>query len=204
MLTTSTSPSLLLTPQLAALNSAAFSPQHTMYTTPISTPQPSAMSPEAFGNATTPGGRGDAPTPGGPGADAPPDLDMNDNLVDLTDETWGVILQHRLPNAESSTEWNPALASGYLLKRTGIQDSDPLHVMEISIVAWSVSNSNGGTGSQSTPFSRAGGADAVLRDVMTWWRGLGTLARAKGMKGGVVPWHVLASERATKGLAFLL
>lgn len=204
MLTTSTSPSLSLTPHLPLINSATFNPQHAMYTTPISTPQPSAMSPEAFGNVTTPGGRGDAPTPGGTGVDATPDLDANDSLVDLTDETWGVILQHRLPNAESSTEWSPALASGYMLKRTGINDADPLDIMEINIVAWSASNASGGSGSPPSPLSRAGGADAVLRDVMVWWRGLGTLARAKGMKGGVVPWHILASERATKGLAFLL
>lgn len=46
-------------------------------------------------------------------------------------------------------------------------------------------------------------ADSILRDYLGIYRGLGVLARARGLIGskrGVVPWHVVVSKRGVEGL----
>lgn len=77
--------------------------------TPGSTPQPS-VSPDPAAGLTP------AATPC---ADNAPDLtaDPEARLVDVTDETWGIILAHRLHNSHSTNQFNPALISGLLVKR---------------------------------------------------------------------------------------
>ncbi|KAF2452879.1 mediator complex subunit 13 C-terminal-domain-containing protein [Lineolata rhizophorae] len=48
-----------------------------------------------------------------------------------------------------------------------------------------------------------GGLRELLRELLTMYRGLGVLAKVRGMRGGrggVVPWHVLAAVRAVKGM----
>lgn len=83
------------------------------------TPQP-GVSPDAHG--FTP-----AATPSDGNTSAPsvdPASDPDARLVDVTDESWGVILQHRLHNSNSTTEFRPALASGYLIKRGADSNTD--------------------------------------------------------------------------------
>ncbi|KAH6629085.1 mediator complex subunit 13 C-terminal-domain-containing protein [Boeremia exigua] len=54
-----------------------------------------------------------------PSAEPPtdPTQDPDARLVDITDETWGVILAHRLHNSHSTNHFSPALISGLLVKR---------------------------------------------------------------------------------------
>jgi mediator of RNA polymerase II transcription subunit 13 len=54
-----------------------------------------------------------------PSADAAPDpsADPEARLVDVTDETWGIILAHRLHNSNSTNQFSPALISGLMVKR---------------------------------------------------------------------------------------
>jgi mediator of RNA polymerase II transcription subunit 13 len=73
-----------------------------------------------------------------PSADPAPDpsADPEARLIDVTDETWGIILAHRLHNSNSTNQFSPALISGLLVKR-GITHAtsnsthhpipDPLH-----------------------------------------------------------------------------
>ncbi|KAI0129546.1 mediator complex subunit 13 C-terminal-domain-containing protein [Xylariales sp. AK1849] len=186
LITVDTDPSLQLIPPAVKVPSNA---PTVFYTTPVSTPQPSIVSPEQSGNPATPSLREtatSAPTPGG--TDATQESDADATLADVTDQTWGAISSHRLNNSTSLTELNPAIISGYLVKRGGIRTEDPPVVMEVNIV-----HSEGNPRAYET----------LLREMLTYFRGLGTLARARGMvdkEVDVRPWHVAAAETGVRAL----
>jgi mediator of RNA polymerase II transcription subunit 13 len=53
-----------------------------------------------------------------------------------------------------------------------------------------------------TPQARAA-AENLMKEVLGQFRGLGTLARLRGVRGcrhGAVPWHVAVAMRSVKGL----
>ncbi|CAA9966100.1 Med13-C multi-domain protein [Pyrenophora teres f. maculata] len=79
--------------------------------TPVSTPQ-AGVSPSDPGPGLTP-----AATPSADPSAADPAADPEARLVDITDETWGIVLAHRLHNSYSTTQFSPALISGLLVKR---------------------------------------------------------------------------------------
>ncbi|KAI4954840.1 hypothetical protein J4E86_006150 [Alternaria arbusti] len=78
---------------------------------PDSTSQ-AGVSPSDPGPGLTP-----AATPSADPSSTDPTADPEARLVDVTDETWGVILAHRLHNTHSTTQFSPALISGLLVKR---------------------------------------------------------------------------------------
>lgn len=199
--------------------------------TPGSTPQ-AVVSPEQnLTPAVTPA----VETP----ADTASDTDAR--LVDLTDETWGIILAHRLHNSHSINEYRPALISGLLVKRGTSPDipappssPDPLPgpiITGVNILWMGAVSptraatsplppdgvSPGGTGASAqgaqeprhnsltwtpTPQARAA-AENLMKEVLGQFRGLGTLARLRGVRGcrhGAVPWHVAVAMRSVKGL----
>ncbi|CAI4217491.1 unnamed protein product [Parascedosporium putredinis] len=121
-----TSPSVQLLPPAIRLNPSVSA---TFYTTPASTPQASILSPEQSGNPATPA---NAPTPSD--ANAADGATSDGILVDIMDQSWGCILGHRLNNSTSPTEINPALFSGYLIKRGGTKLEDPPVVMEVNVI----------------------------------------------------------------------
>ncbi len=198
LLTVDTDPSLQLIPPAASVPLSAPS---AFYTTPVSTPQPlSVLSPDQSGGnnpptpmagvasitATTPGG---APAPD-PSSQTEPDADTT--LVDMTETTWGVVFSHRLSNSPSLRDLNPALASGYLVKRTGPRAEDAPVAMEVNVVACE---------------NARGMYDVLLREMMVYFRGLGTLARVRGVverEGDVRPWHVAVVEKGVRGLYLLM
>lgn len=105
LLTVDTEPFIKLTP----------SPPVTVTTTqpsantPGSTPQ-AGVSPDPSAGLTP------AATPSAePSTD--PSTDQDARLIDVTDETWGIILAHRLHNSNSTNQFSPALISGLLVKR---------------------------------------------------------------------------------------
>ena len=227
-----TSPALTLTPTITSV-STCNSSANPASSTPVSTPQP-GVSPDQHG--LTP-----AATPSDLISD--PSADPDARLIDITDETWGIVLSHRLHNSHSAVEYRPALISGLLVKRgdssattSPSQSSDLSHgpiVIGINILwvgaiggaragsspfnspATSDGVSPGGMGVQgsterssnsmswtSTAQSRAT-AENLLKEVLSQFRGLGLLARLKGMRGskhGAVPWHVAAALRAVRGM----
>lgn len=223
--------------------STAVAAASTTAQTPGSTPQ-AGVSPDGL----TP-----APTPTENAATVVQDStnDPDARLVDITDETWAVILQHRLSNSNSLVDYRPSLASGLLVKRgadantpTSPQSSEPMPVGPIVVginMLWlggpagrsvtisadggivrnstpntAQGNSNAsttsadGSGSAATPQQplpdRAGAklmSETFLRDLLVNYRGLGLLAKIKGMrgtKGGNVPWHIAAAVNGVKGL----
>ncbi|KAI0116029.1 mediator complex subunit 13 C-terminal-domain-containing protein [Hypoxylon sp. NC0597] len=185
-----TDPSMQLLPPAVKLSTNALS---VFYTTPVSTPQGSMVSPEQSGNPPTPMRENvgtSAPTPGADNNN--PESDGDATLTELTDQTWGAVLSHRLNNSTSLMELNPALISGYLVKRGGSRIEDPPVVMEVSIVY-----------NEGNPRAY----ESLLREMLTYYRGLGTLARARGMvdkETDIRPWHIAAAEKAVKALYMLM
>ncbi|XXG95545.1 Small ribosomal subunit biogenesis [Hypoxylon texense] len=188
LVTVDTDPSMQLLPPIVKVSSNALS---VFYSTPVSTPQGSMVSPEQSGNPPTPmreNATTSAPTPGGDNADS----DADATLAEVTDNTWGIILAHRLNNSTSLTELNPTLISGYLVKRGGTRTEDPPVVLEVNIVHV-----------EGTPRPY----EALLREMLICYRNLGTLARARGMvdrETDVRPWHIAAAEKAVKALYMLM
>ncbi|KAI9779578.1 MAG: mediator of RNA polymerase II transcription subunit 13 [Candelina submexicana] len=193
LLGTDPNPTLSVHPPSLQLSSGGFTQTGT-YTAPVATPQ-SSLSPDQFGNSTT----SSAILASSAGAasaqastDTPIDLDVESTLIDVTDETWGLIPSHRLHNTHSLVDINPALVSGYLLKRASAHDEKPFAILGVNLL-W-VSG-----GQQQRP-------TAVLKEVLGMYRGLSTLARAKGVIGvdSTEPWHVAAARKAASGLGWLM
>jgi mediator of RNA polymerase II transcription subunit 13 len=190
LVTVQTDPSLRLLPASVTLASNGTSANSVV--TPVSTPlalQASIVSP---GDAATPTRENaNVATP----VDGPIEPDSDARLIDLTDQTWGAVLSHRLNNSNSLLELNPALISGYLIKRGGVNSDDPPIIMEVNIVYSEVA------GNPRTFH------EGLLREILGYYRGLGTLARVRGLVDSVAdvrPWHIAAVEKAVKALYMLM
>ncbi|KAK1251905.1 hypothetical protein MKX07_007384 [Trichoderma sp. CBMAI-0711] len=192
LLTVDTNPSLQLLPPVVRLP-----PPSAALHTPVSTPQPSVLSPEQIATPATPAREANvaAATPSGDGGasnTSTADADSDAILVDVTDQTWGAIAGHRLSNSTSILEVQPALISGYLIKRTGIRAEDAPVAMEVNLVY-----------TEATPRVH----EPLFREMLGYFRGLGTLARARGVvdrEADVRPWHVAAAEKAARALYLLM
>ncbi|KAM0355930.1 hypothetical protein ACHAPU_000319 [Fusarium lateritium] len=188
LMSVDTNPSLQLVPPVVRIPHAATS---AFYSTPVSTPQASIVSPEQTTTPATPM-RDNMTLAATPGADTATEADADSFLIDATDQTWGAIVGHRLGNSTTLLEVRPALASGYLIKRTGIKLEDPPVVMEVNLVH-----------TEATPRAY----EPLLREMLCYFRGLGTLARARGVVDreiDVRPWHIAAAEKGVRALHLLL
>ena len=108
---------------------------------------------------------------------------------------WGSILAHRLNNSNSLLEINPSLISGYLIKRSGTHIDDAPIVIEVNIVHSEVA------GNPRTFH------ESLLREILGYYRGLGTIARLRGLVDPVRdarPWHIAAAEKAVRALYMLM
>ncbi|KAL2003664.1 hypothetical protein VTN02DRAFT_2814 [Thermoascus thermophilus] len=186
-----TTPDLYLELPPSQIPMSVFHPQAS--NTPVTTPHAGAPSPDQSGNATTPTSgsitAANAPTPT-EASSAEPESDSI--LVDVCDESWGIILSHRLSNSPHITEFRPALASGYLLRRKGISDSDGVFSMSVNLIF------------TQRPLSTY---EILLREVLGMYRDLATLARAKGtinVQRNTLPWHIATAVRAQEMLSYVL
>lgn len=187
LMTVDTAPSLQLIPPPVNLAPTMAS----FYTTPVSTPQANIVSPEQTATPATPMREANA---GGatPGADSGAEAESDAVLIDVTDQTWGSVVGHRLGNPAAVLDLQPALLSGYLIKRTGNKMEDAPAVMEINLIH-----------TDATPRSY----EPLLREMLSNFRGLGTLARARGVVDrdtDIRPWHVAAAEKAVRALYLLM
>lgn len=185
LMTVDTNPSLQLIPPVVKLPQASVP----FYTTPVSTPQANIVSPEQSATPATPA-NATAATPGG--AEAGVDSETDAVLADVTDQTWGAIVAHRLSNSVSVTDLFPALISGYLIKRTGARVEDVPMAMEVNLIH-----------TESFPRSY----EPLLREMLSYFRGLATLSRARGMvprETDVRPWHIAAAEKAARAMYLLM
>ncbi|KAI0014781.1 mediator complex subunit 13 C-terminal-domain-containing protein [Xylariomycetidae sp. FL0641] len=203
LVTVDTDPSLQLLPPPTKLPASA---PAVFYTTPASTPQPSSssaiVSPEQSGNnpptpllaTSTPSAGGNNPASENAAAN---DDTADASLVDATDQTWGAVLAHRLNISATLTDLRPALASGYLAKRVGSASAattkDAPALLEVNLIH--------ADGSPPRAY------EMLLREVLAQYRGLGTLARARGVtdrETDVRPWHVAAAEKGVRALYLLM
>lgn len=190
LLAVDTNPSLQLIPAVSKIPITA---QSAFYSTPVSTPQSAIVSPEQVGNPTTPKGSTSSQNATTPGADAATsEADTDASLVDVTDTVWAAIASHRLNISHSLVDPNPALISGYLIKRGGSSTEDPPAVLEVNVVH-----------SEGNPRMH----ELLLREMLTYFRGLCTIARARSVtneEGDVRPWHVAAAEKGVQALYQLM
>lgn len=203
LLTVDTNPSLQLIPpaQRIQIPSAALSAN-----SPASTPQASSvLSPDQSGlGPPTPIGTGPSTSANDNTTTAnnnnTTDSDADATLIDQLDMTWAVIAAHRLNNSTSLTELNHALASGYLVKRGGPKLEDVPVTMEVNVI-----HCEGTNMPQPHQYPRV--YEALLKEMLSHFRGLGTLARARGVvdrETDVRPWHVAAAEKAVRALYLLM
>lgn len=147
--------------------------------TPDNTPQANAPSPEISGLGLTPGGATQVSTP--PPSTAFGDHDPEARLVDVADETWGVVTNLSADDMGIASDYCPALSCGYLVKRAGPRDEDGLVRVGVNVV-------HGLTPPR-----------PLLKAVLGMYRNLGLLARVRGIADpvkSVVPYHVAATLRA--------
>ncbi len=177
------------------------------FPTPATTPQASGntASPETTGSATVA-----TPTPAAsdtaPGATA--DTDPDAYLVDISDESWGMLLS---PDFNSSIAMSPSdtrdgtcLATGLLLRRgsAGLNAAEQRMEALCVRIHWDI-RMRPGVNIEDGPQRQA---EATMREVLRFYRGLSLLSRLRGMvspEGGQVsmlPLHVLSAKRAAKAL----
>jgi mediator of RNA polymerase II transcription subunit 13 len=174
----------------------------------------------------TPGMAGTSPDGGAPTpAPTPSDTaaaeiagDPDAHLVDATDETWGLILAHRLNLRATAAGYYQSLSSGLLVKIPpaaptegpfGGPGADAVRPDVVKCVAvhllWAHNSAKsqeqhawGHSSSVSKPH-----ADGVLREYLGHFRNLALLAKVRNLddgRAGLVPWHVLVAVRAVEGL----
>ena len=165
--------------------------------TPATSPPAIMTSPEQMVPATpTPGGTSafNAPTPPEQGFDA--NIDGELSLVDSSEESWMMILPFGMNQAHDIMGVKQALASGYLLKRSGRKDEDGL--CSIGVHLKHTPDLPAGVGNQ---------YDEALEDIIRQFRGLVTLVAARGVIDRVkqcVPWHIHTAVTGAKGLSGLI
>jgi mediator of RNA polymerase II transcription subunit 13 len=217
-----------------------------MVLTSIDRSPPIHIQPPAAQRASGAPTKQSAPTPATPGfaAGASPDAgaptpaptpsdavsaeiaaDPDAHLVDATDETWGLILAHRLNLRATATEYYQSLSSGLLVKlppRTptespfaigaGAVRADTVGRVAVHLL-WAHNNSaksqeqqqqqrGGGEWGHSSSVSKPH-ADGVLREYLGHFRNLALLAKVRGLddgRAGLLPWHILVVVRAVEGL----
>ncbi|KAI9844612.1 MAG: mediator of RNA polymerase II transcription subunit 13 [Sclerophora amabilis] len=189
-------------PDLPLPSSATPQESKNVYNTPVSTPQANVQSPDQHGNtaaAHTPNAATPTDTTNSSTANnALPDLDADATLVDISDNTWSVILAHRLRNSNSIIDYRPALASGLLIKQ-----GDGVHpvTMAVSLIlAPSVPPQQ----QQRQPQKMY---DDIVGEVLGIYRRLGNLARWRETVDpvrGVMPWHIAAAVKAQQALTVLM
>ncbi len=151
----------------------------TSLATPDDTPQANPPSPDVSGLGSTPGGATQISTPQPNTAFG--DHDGDARLIDIADQTWGVVTKTRVDDLCIASDHCPALACGYLVKRAGPRDEDGLVRMGVNVI-------HGKTPQK-----------PLLNAMLGWYRNLGLLARVRGIVDPVkslVPYHVAATNKA--------
>ncbi|KAF7593488.1 mediator of RNA polymerase II transcription subunit 13 [Aspergillus hancockii] len=188
ILSVNAAPDLHLESPFLPIPMSVFNPQAS--STPVATPG-NILSPDQLGNAPTPPSGGNAPANAPTPTEATLEADSEAVLTDICDESWGVILSHRLNNSPHLTEYRPALASGHLLRRKGDTDGDGVYAMTVNLIYTQRSSSN----------------ETLLRETLGMYRDLGTLARARGtrtVQRNTLPWHIATAVRAQELLSYVL
>ncbi|KAL2870789.1 uncharacterized protein BJX67DRAFT_344609 [Aspergillus lucknowensis] len=192
ILSANTTPDLFLSPPPSPMPMSILNPQAS--STPVATPLPSGatLSPDHSGNVPTPPSGANIPANATTPTDALIESESESLLTDICDESWGIVLSHRLNGTLHLTEYRPALASGYLIRRRGVMDSDGAFTMNVNLLY-----------TQRPPSSY----DSLLREIIGMYRDLATLARVRGIRivqSSTLPWHIATVVRAQETLSYVL
>jgi mediator of RNA polymerase II transcription subunit 13 len=118
------------------------------------------------------------------------ETDSEATLTDICDESWLAVLSHRLNSSAHLTDFRPALSSGYLLRRRGATDGDGVFALAVNLIY----------STRPPPVH-----DNVLKDTLSMYRDMATLARVKGIRcvqGNTLPWHIATALRAQELLSY--
>lgn len=152
--------------------------------TPGSTPFTSAMSPDVSAPVSSPAGAtAQAGTPVPVTTFGDPDVEAR--LVDVADESWGVIMDRSIDDLSIASKKATAIGAGYLIKRAGPRDEDGLLPMAVQVLH------------TLNPYR------PLMKEVLAMYRDLATLARVRGITDpvtGVLPWHLAAADKAHAAL----
>ncbi|KAL4943724.1 hypothetical protein BDV06DRAFT_220984 [Aspergillus oleicola] len=192
ILSVNTASDLSLNPAPLPMPMSVLNPQ--AGSTPMATPLPSGsiLSPDQVGNAPTPPSGANAPANAPTPTDILAESDYETLLTDICDESWSVLLSHRLNGTLHLTEYRPALASGYLLRRRGSTDMDGAFSMNVNLLFTQRPSSS---------------YETLLREIIGMYRDLATLARVRGTRiaqSGTLPWHIATAVRAQELLSYVL
>ena len=157
--------------------------------TPALTPAANTVSPEHSGYPSTPGAgpaTGNLPTPTATSFDQ----DHDARLVDVSEETWGVMM----PDAFLDAAWGPCedpaapdppRISGHLIKRAGVRDEDGLVNIRVDIL------------------HAPNASHALLKEVLEMYGNLGSIARMRGIIDpvkSILPWHIAVAKKSYTAL----
>ena len=148
-----------------------------------STPGDSMLTPEAWSSAATPGATAGTTNPPTPSAGT--DHDADARLINITDETWGIVAASPTGVMSRNGLSHTRLAHGFLLKRAGTRDEKGVVPLEVNLVH------------AQKPY------EPLLKEIMSMYNGLALLSRIRGMASqlsGLLPLHVAACVKANHGL----
>jgi len=166
--------------------------------TPVSTPQAvNTTSPEQAVPATPTtmsGSAANAQTPPEHNADAGGDNETV--LTDPLEDSWVATLAFGLNQSHNFLDIRPALASGFLLKRTGNQSKmgTGMAILNVNLIAF--------PRKPASPISFQE-REQILQNILTQYRGLHTLAVARRCidpRGSCMPWHIAIAYKAASAL----
>ncbi|MCJ1477765.1 mediator of RNA polymerase II transcription subunit 13 [Lambiella insularis] len=154
------------------------------YTTPESTPLPNAATPD---NQASPGFANGAINT--PRIYESTDAESGARLVEVTDQSWGIVFSRPIHSHGYGMNENHSLSSGYLLKRAGGRDENGWVMMGVHVV-------HAGKWTESS-----------MKDLLAMYGSLGTLARARGVEDsvtGILPWHIAVASKSRKSLTLMM
>ena len=159
------------------------------------------VSPDASGQAIH---NSSTPTPAD-AAVAVPENDPDAHLVDVADESWGMLLSLVTASQTSSstrptlTSLRDTVAEGMLFRRGTASSGSALGALGVSLY-WDIRVRPGGALDEGP--SRQ--AENTLREVLRMYRNLGLLARLRNLGGhdgdDVMPLHMACAGRGAKAL----
>ena len=180
ILTVDTAPSLQLIPLEIELPATGMAAHSAFSSTPVSTPQGNSILSPDSGLISTPAAES------APAAEVK--IEPDATLLELVDQTYGAILSHELNDRNCHLDFRPTMLSGYVIKRA---EHAP-RAMEVNII-WTEMNKNL--------------LDRSLKEILTVYADLATLARARGVvgpEGDPRPWHVVVAERICRAMYVLM
>ncbi|KAK6437777.1 mediator of RNA polymerase II transcription subunit 13 [Oleoguttula sp. CCFEE 5521] len=140
---------------------------------------------------------------------AAPEKDAEGHLVDLEAETWSLLLDRcKIPRRSAPDNITTAsiLACGQLIKRGDPTSAAQSHFPAIGAdLLWTIQIRAAGAGIVE---GNAKHAEGMLREVLGTWRGLGCLAKLRGLQlaeslNGLVPIHVVGAVQAARALEWM-